>query len=420
MEKRTNHPIDMLKAKSASDGVNHELYNILSFAKFIDQQVYKFAVNELFAKDLNLIKSLKHEVETKLQPFDGQAPALNLNDIADDIIDTIVLGTDKAFIFETIKPHYQTETGFGLPLPIELLEQINQLFRECHFIPSDESKGFAHEYMPFILTYDFDFRKVLEYTMDLITKGCGKRKVPNEPNGYYFTAKPYITAKKLRYRSTHSINFSAHELPVPDNAISKQENEPVTMPDGLTEDQQGEIFFHLGQEQGYVNITTGIQLTIDLTRPLSNKDVEAIISELQSTISRKQASNRAAEINLATTTEELSVASKIPDINTEDWMTFLNRNTPEVAQLNTLTDCKNQLIGLLCYQTYLARQATAPKEKRSIQLCCEEISEELTTIYGSNGFGVDTVKRQAYEVIKRAVKEKTKAIKEEMRTKSGT
>ncbi|WP_099074894.1 hypothetical protein [Proteus alimentorum] len=163
-----------------------------------------------------------------------------------------------------------------------------------------------------------------------------------------------------------------------------------------------DAFFSLSflLDQNEVYITDKIIFHVDMSKPLTDLQVEKVLEYVKIDIAKYQRENKMSKSILAKDMDELLKVNDIPDLKVTNYVKLKEIHKAVIPSLNNATKAKNLLCGLIILTRYLLQ----PKPNSiSLEKLYGDLSSELEIELG-NSFSVHTIE-SAYKEINKIYKQ---------------
>lgn len=340
---------------------------------FIDQEVYRLAVIQQYPNDYSRIQNLYDSVRMKLECVEGNVfHSSALEEILETIINCIVLGVSEDTFnhelgkiierYESILIDVDLSSGMmnendqkaignsNINNDEELFEGFKDIVRGIFLQHYKFPCSIPHRYPPIILALMPDYDRAWWYFYE-------KEYAIHIENDDTSTLKkylsPYAYSSPLAVRSFYRASEHTQDIDVPDNAVSKVSNDgrsgrEVSLDNIDYFDGMAHLLetLCLGMEISTVTLTKELHFTLDMSEPLSSRDVDKFISDIKMKIAHANNKNRDARMILAQSQSEVSSIYKEPRINTTSYEDLMILQKPELPKISTRKDALKCILGL--------------------------------------------------------------------------
>lgn len=403
---------------------------LVSAGDFICQEVYRFAVTKMATEEVTQIKKKYASLLETLQQFESDYEQKHIEDISMLALDLIVLGADSSVFEEEMKKsiHDSLYAEYSLvdnEYSEKQLEDKRCIYRDTYNTLVAQYSEFQttinHRYQPRLFVCEQSYEHVLNYFLnkhylleEVEDDKCDEKCSDND-NEYgagkkrkiISYAKPFQNFKPYAKKNILNIEYVFDEFMVPDNAISRTpaSGERLAIKVENDAELQGllELEFYPRKEQYHV--FPSIKFDVDLSQPMSNRELEQTIAKFRMAICKAQDDNRYAAMLIATTPKELKDAYLRPRLSFTPISELMEIFSVGLAEELSLTQVKLFLCGMIVYKA----RWLAPTPRKAISNLTNDLSECLTQKY-RRGFSVENIDR-GYKNIQRLLKEQIAELK---------
>ena len=271
-----------------------------------------------------------------------------------------------------------------------------------------KNRGFKttipHKYPPSVLGYRYDYHEALEYYYGLYYHS----QLDSKTNTTTFYRAPYESFHPYADRIVAQSKCIEQEFQVPDTALSKKESltysssealQPLFSMDLLRDEQPKESVIK----------TTEIRFRLDLSEPLSNKELDRALVRWRSVISSAQYRNSVASMLLAESEAELIQAYNMPSLKHMEHTEFKRLHKVSLPELNFPHQAKAYLCGLIVlFEHYVQVNSSSDslsfswgknEDGLSTLLRFASVSIELSKAHGKEGFSAGSIEK-GYKLVK--------------------
>jgi hypothetical protein len=395
-----------------------------NLTNYIAQEAYRASIIQEHTDEYNRIHHLLNEVEQALSTsLKKELTAGDIQELAELIVDHIVLELPRDQLLAGVSQYLAMLDQDG-----EEGSWFNSVSKFCIDITSKISESYGdwntnihHRYPPATLTWPL----VLEHALIYITEKHYETSVQTDEKGskvYSYTNLPFSLSQAeakpvcYRFREHHS-----QQQTIPDNSLYKRINQDEREKIHITTGEQLSAlcaleFINAGIDS--VSTINQLQLTIDLSNPISKRELERMLFDLHNRIWQIQWSNSSNSMLLAEDLNQLEKAHNIPDLGRLNLIKHLDFTKAEIEGINSLTDTKNSILGLMVWHHHFTAQKFSKLEilpvisyRRPKQNLDESFDQIINKIKQSQrdgtaqhirGFELSTLKK-GYETISKAI-----------------
>lgn len=392
---------------------------------FIAQETFKLAYLKMFPESFSRLKALLARIDAEFEHLSRCALIdcdwysrydndWTLSEIARAAVNEIAYGTDRRD-FESMLCYYLEKEEGGGECSNENIKWQKEVMTSLLSIYS-EFGGFSYQgpiaIDPYLLAVNFNLYDTLDYlhNLEFLAKRNG--------NTMTFTKAPFLSKPPVFDKSPLKIRSNRNVFQVPANSISRQEKRVITVPDGwpVKTDDLAESHFTLDllQPQETVTYSDLLTLQVDLSKPISDEELDRLLCQVRSELSSLQLDQKYAKMLLATTDEELISAYQIPDLTTDDYVTIKNRYKAPLPGLTKVEHAKNYLCGLILLSEHWVQTQSStekvsvtwgkPDDGLSLLHRQEVLSARLTKQYGKHGFSSEVIAK-GHRAVKKVLKQ---------------
>jgi|GEM_PF-2318877 hypothetical protein len=403
-------------------------FALVSAGDLIYQEVYRFAVSKLAPEEVTRIKQIYASLLSTLkQLYEAIYEPEHLEEIAMLALDMIVLGTEtetfETEMKESIANTHFAEKEFPWLLDGEGSEEqknfqttiyqetFNTLF-EKYQLCSEFQTTINHHYQPRLIVCEQHYEAALDYFLNehyLIKEADtddhdfdidGHCMAKNTQKFISYTA-PFQTFRPYNKRKLLNIEHVFDHFPVPTNAISKKiaSEEQLTVEFENEKELNGFIGLNFISAQEYCQVYSSIKFHVDLSKPMSNRELQQTVARFRNELCKAQDNNRDANMLMASTYRELEDVYSQPRLSQAPISELMEIFSAGSWENLSFKKVKLFLCGMIVHK---ARWLASKKEKNIIDFN-HDLSERLTRDYG-RGFSVQNIER-GYKDVQRLLKE---------------
>lgn len=393
-----------------------------NLTNYIAQEAYRASIIQVHIDEYNRIHLLFSEVKQRIKTeLEQKLDAEEVEELTWLVIDHIVCGLPLEELLSDIT-HYLSKSDFDE----EITSYFNSITQSCIEAASDLYKkhtnwntNIHHRYPPSALAKPLVLLSTLEY----ITKKHYEASIQHDEEGnsiYCYINPPFsispTVAKPVcyRFREHHS-----QEQAIPDNSLYKRINiNPDETKKLRFSNEQLEAFFALDFiNTGIDSVSTinQLQLTIDLSNPISKRELEHMLFNLHNRIWHIQRSNSESSMLLAENLDQLEEAHNIPDLGEFNLSKHLDLTKSEVDGIKTLADAKNAVLGLIVWHKHFTTQKfnesqslpviSYGRPEQNLDDSFDHVIDQIKQSKGGDnirGYELSTLKK-GYETISKAI-----------------
>ena len=413
----------------------------VEISDFIYQEIYRCLQKKIVPNDVKKIIEIHSFLRKKLEKFDSVYTEDHIKEMATDALDLIVLGHNKdhftQYMKESILNKYYAEQEFPWLIDKSGTEQENEkrkedirqtlrdflsIYEEC----SGHKWSINLLYPPQLFIYEIDYEDVLEYlkkseyltTLEPCTEDItftDGTTITSEQMGETIVQiqTPFEVFRAYK-RKVMDFDYAYEELEIPKSAISKKLNsENFQNKELTTRDYANLIELSYEGQPTHIQLCSTLKLELDMTSPLSPKELEETIERFRMEICTVQSRNRAAKMLLAENLKELEKAANQVKLESRDFYELMEVFSSSPFDNFKDSEFKLLLCGLMIYK---ARWLDKMEEqaywvldaKIKFDLCnlSYDLSKYLMAIY-RRGFSEKNITR-GYDQVSTLINKKIK------------
>lgn len=399
--------------------------NALVYAgNLIYQEVYRFVVAKVAPEEVEEIKAIYSSLRDTLKLFESVYEPEHNEEMALLALDMIILGVDFDHFVKEMEesiakgdfPDIEFHSSMDGEGTEEQREERKNTYRETlnalvnvYRQHSKFQTTINHRYQPRLIVCEQDYEAALNYFHDehYLVKEIVQNEYDddNECDGentqkLVFYQQPFQTFTAYSRRRFLSVDCIFDEHTVPHDTISKRIASGERFTDNYDETEYRSLIeLSMLDHQEQYQICSTLKFDVDLSSPMSARELEQTVAKFRNQICQVQYSNRQASMLQALTFKELSDAylqPKLEHVPISELMEIFSVGLTEKLSLNKV---KILLCGMMVYKARWLR----PKRCKNILDFKHDISTRLTQHYG-RGFSVQNIER-GYQEVKRLLKE---------------
>ena len=399
---------------------------------FIHQEIYRCLQIKNKLDDVNKIIEIHSLLRKKLDNFNSVYTEDHIVEMAKDALDAIVLGYNKGYFTqymkESILNKYYAEQEF--PWLIDnsgtvqekdnRKEDLRQTLNDFLCVYEEYS---AHKwsinllYPPQLFVYEIDYEFVLEYLQnseylstfvpctDDITFINGPTITSEQiGNELVINQTPFEVFKAYK-REVMNFDYDYEELEIPKSTISnKLDSEELQSKELTTRHYSNLIELSYEGQPTHTQVCSKLKVEVDMTSPLSQKELEETIELFRREVCKVQGRNRTANMLLAENLEELGNAANQAKLKSIDFYDSMEVFSSSPLNIVKVSEFKLLLCGLMVYKARWlntmeeqAHWVVDSKIKFDLYNLCCDLSKSLMAIY-KRGFSETNIER-GYEQV---------------------
>ncbi|MFV8386646.1 hypothetical protein ACNO5E_21315 [Vibrio parahaemolyticus] len=368
-------------------------YAAVEFNDFIEQEVYKTAIELYRPDEFQIMKGLKQKLDKTLERFQAEFDFEEKFEwFKDDLYNVLLFGSDPSQVND--KHMSKNERDFSAEL-IDVTTKLPDLFVE--------SPRINHSYPPSVLFTEYSLMDALLYW---VKKLYEPQFSGTDENKTICTVHPPFGAMHPYRKIPISFEHSTTTHPVPSSSISQRiynDEVEVTLDIPEYNETVARAFLVLENYDGEQELDKfdSLKINIDLSSPLTQQDYLLLLSKIESQISRIQTHNAEVDIMLAKHSSELIRAASVPYLQaSSDWLEFVESQSPE----RKVKSPKQYLIGLIAFRAYHLHTMPTPVKNALAEYCLDlnkkrysqddlfnELSAYLSDAEGIKGAGTESI-----------------------------
>lgn len=405
------------------DEKKYESMMFVSLVNFIGHEVYRAAVLTQYPDEYNRILSLNNEVKSALKSLHCNVLHDDLDGLIYPIVNSIVLGHP----FEELEEKINSVAN--LAYPDEILDkdidiktllreeaiQVLQVAKMLHDSHASWRTDIYHRCMPAELITELNLKDVIGY---VDSKAYLSREEMTEDGmiSTYLTSPPFDSVMMFGDKAKYSIQSQKTDLvPIPITSLFDRYIRSASPPKEklkCTESQYQALIplNFIDKEVTHVEFTQSLNLKVDLSSPMSKRELELLMSELHHKIVNHQTLNRKSALLLAENLEEVDNAGLNIDLGEFDLANHMNLTKYQIQGVSSFTDVKRALLGLMAWHKHFIKAGSDhrliyEKANRHQDDSFEAVTKQFidaNTDKVKKGYGLNTIKK-GYSVISVAI-----------------
>lgn len=399
----------------------------VEISDFIHQEIYRCLQKKNAPNDVKKIIEIHSLLRKKLEKFDSVYEEDHIKEMEKDALDWIVLGYNKdrfiQYLKESILNKYYAEQEFPWLIDKSGTEQekekrkedLRQTLRDFLSVYeeySDHKWSIHLLYPPRLFIYEIDYEYVLEY----LQKSEYLTKLETCTEDITFTDGTTITSEQMGKtivniqtpfevfraykREVMNFDYAYEELEIPKSAISnKLDSEEFQSKKLTTRDHLNLIELSYEGQPTNTQVCSTLKVEVDMTSPLSQKEIEETIERFRMGICDVQRRNRTAKMLLAENLEELGNAVNQVKLESTDFYELMEVFSSSPLDSFKASEYKLLLCGLMIYKARWLDKMEEPahwlvdaKIKFDLSNLFYDLSQSLIKIY-RRGFSVTSIER---------------------------
>ena len=333
---------------------------------FIAQEAYKLAVIKQFPADFSRICTLSSAIQKRLSPYYNDGNQHILEELEAKMVNHIVFCTEREQYEQDVIRVINEEDVFVTYLPIsrpdselesgdndcgadnELKAEIFKIVIDLIEEHSDFHCFIPHKYMPSILGEFFNFHDALEHIHVRFFIPTTKVKHKTKGKEVTVTHPPYYSILPYAEKRVDRVQCKTEEIRVPETALSKNQQVKrvnINSPDVL----ESLFLLEMLSIEDSVNYTTQINFQLDLSKPITNEELDKVLARLRNEIAHRQLNNQLAKVCLAETDVDLIDANRTPKLKTVDSLDMIKMHKVSLPGLDCIENAKDFLCALILF-----------------------------------------------------------------------
>ncbi|WP_201508317.1 hypothetical protein [Psychrobacter alimentarius] len=410
---------------SKRDRKEQECDALSEVTNFIAQEIYKLAVLKKYPKEYNKIFNLSQSIIKELTHLFGES-ILDLETLKATLVDLIVHGATDSDFERNVSSILKIDNINKLELdsfidnsentdnsdkPFDYEKHEHEVKVTAFNVTKQiffKNKGFkttiTHKYPPSIIGYKYDYHEALEYYYGLYYHS----QIDNKTNTMTFYHPPYRSFRPYIDRIIDQSKCIEQEFQVPTTALSRKEALTCSSSE-LLQSSCAMTLWRGQQPKESVIKTTEIRFRLDLSEPISNKELDRALAHLRSVISYAQYHNAGASMLLAETETELIQAYNIASLKCVEHTEFKRLHKVSIPKLDSPHQAKTYLCGLIVLFEHYVRVKSSSDSISFSWVKNEDglttlsrfsaVSIELSKTHGEEGFSAGSVEK-GYKLVK--------------------
>lgn len=397
---------------------------VIELGELVRQEIYRFAVLQMAPVEVEKIKNIHIELENNLnnsRDFQSFFSTDHRDSMALEVLELIVMQCDydvfrKEIHKKIINPYFSIRDPASLDDENEeekeyrnnIYSQIQGVFLDVYQKYSPYQNAIKHLYPPQLFVVEVDYELAYDY---LINKQYLPQRAKDEEiefdngeiatttNNYSFCKIPFTTFRVYEPRKIMDINYDFNEFEIPETSIFKRLVSGDISNDLDEIPLEDIVIFDSYSDATYGQINNSVEFRVDLSSPLSAKELEKAVISFRNKICFAQYKNRIYKKLLAENLDELNEASKFQDLEHTPFDKLLEVNSSSFGQSQQLRKLKPLLYGLMIYKAY---KLEPQYKNKTLEVIFNIFSDSISKLYG-RGHSAENMKR-SYIRIKKLLK----------------
>ncbi|RZM84939.1 hypothetical protein C3B51_02090 [Pseudoalteromonas rubra] len=401
----------------------HERMVFAELVNFIGLEVYRAAVLTQYPDEYNRILSLNNEVVLALKALHCDEVHNNLDDLTWIIVNSIVLGQPLEeleeqinYVANQIYPDEILDEDIDLKAHLqEETKQVLQVAKMLHDSHASWCTDICHRCMPAGLISELNLKEVIAY-VDSKAYILREEKVDEGTSNIDITPPPFRSISMFGDKPKYCIHSQKTDLvPIPEASLFNRYMRAVSSPKeklkcSNTQYQALCLIAQIDKKVTHVEFTQSLNVKIDLSSPMSKRELELLMSALHHKIERHQTKNRTSALLLAENLEEVDQANRNIDLGTFDLANYMDLTKYQILGVSSFTDVKRALLGLMAWHEHFIKtgddhsliyEKANHHQYDSFEAVTEQFIDENTGEV-KKGYGLNTIKK-GYNVISVAI-----------------
>ncbi|EGQ9820088.1 hypothetical protein [Vibrio alginolyticus] len=328
----------------------HELETrqaLIDVNNFIAQEAYRLAVIKQYPEDYTRIVNLCRMFKRQLFDVFGYDHDL-ISHISNQLLDLIILRAEVSVFRKRLQSilldHLES---YPSDVKQELREITSNFFKQNRLFQC----SIDHRYPPSVLGESFHYDDVLDYYVNLLYISTEKDNCITHYQRPFNAILPYTS------RRVDTIEFEYFQKDVPPTSLVRriyegQKCEEISL-DRMFWENFYKIKWYLPTKE--VNLAAQLNFQLDLSRPITNEELDQILARLRVQICRAQSENSTARMILAETKETLNEAGRAPSLSLPEYTDMAELHKVPVLGLETHKHAKDILCGLIVIEDHYVR-----------------------------------------------------------------
>ncbi|EHI9240819.1 hypothetical protein J9100_002059 [Vibrio vulnificus] len=395
----------------------------VELVNFIGHEVYRAALLTQYPDEYNRILGLNNEVISELKATNCNEMQYEIDELTYVIVNAIVLEYPYEKLREKINsianrvyPDEFLDEDDILKEKLEVeIKRILQVAKRLYSSHTNWCTNIHHRCMPAGLMPVGDFEDVIAY---IDSKGYIARKEMTADGELCetLTSPPVGSIMMFGDEPKYRIHSKKTDLvPIPETSLFDRYIRPDTPPKEKLKcnETQYKAMAHLSfidNRITHVDFTHSLSVKIDLSSPMSKRELELFMSDIHQKITDHQNMNMNSAMLLAEDLEQLENVYKREDLGQFDLANHMSLTKYPIQGVSSFTDVKNALLGLMAWHEHFTKTGgdhtlIYEKASRHQDESFVAVSERFTNEDSGGvkkGFGLNTIKK-GYSVISVAI-----------------
>jgi hypothetical protein len=400
----------------------YESMMFVELVNFIGHEAYRAAVVTQYPDEYNRILNLNNEVISVLKALHCDEMHHVQGDLIYVIVNSIVLENPfeelEEEISSVVNQTYPDEIiDEDIDLKAQLQEetkQILQVAKTLHDSHASWCTNIYHRCMPAGLISELNLKEVIAYVDSKAY--IRKEEMSDEGMHVTMTSPPLDSIRMFGDKPKYRIQSQKTDLvPIPETSLFDRYIRSVTPPKeklnfSKTQYQALRSLAWIDKKVTHVDFTQSLNVNIDLSSPMSKRELELLMSALHQQIKHHQKSNITAALLLAENLKEVDKANPNIDLGEFDLANHMDLTKYQIQGVSSFTDVKRALLGLMAWHEHFIKTGdddslVYEKANRHQDDSFAEVTEQFideNTDKVKKGYRLSTIKK-GYSVISVAI-----------------
>lgn len=342
----------------------------VELVNFIGHEAYRAAVLTQYPDEYNRIVSLKNEIMKELKALHWDEMHSYIHDLTSSFINSIVLEHP----FEELKGNINNIVNQICPdeildeepaLKIQIQKETNKIIKsakELYHSHANWCTDIHHRCMPAGLISKVKLEDVINYveSKEYLIK---RVMIGNSEQHLTVVSPPFDSITMFGDAPKHRFQSQKTDMiPIPNNSFFNRyirdniSHEGVPTLDNETQIQAVMCLEFMNKEVTQVEFTKSLNVKIDLSSPMSKREVELLMSDIHHKITHQQRVNMYGKLLLSEDLDQLEEAYQDTDLGQFDLANHMSLTKYQIKGILSFTDIKNALLGLMAWNEHFIKK----------------------------------------------------------------
>lgn len=404
----------------------HENMIFVELVNFIGHEAYRAAVLTQYPDEYNRIVSLKNEVVKELKALHWDEMHSYLHDLTNSFINSIVLEHP----FEELKGKINNIVNQICPdeilddepaLKIQIQKETKKIIKsakELYHSHANWCTDIYHRCMPAGLISKVKLEDVINY-VESKEYLIEREMIGNSEQHLTIVSPPFDSIPMFGDAPKHRFQSQKTDMiPIPEASVfNRYIREDTSLKNilQLNNETQSKAMVRLSfinKEITEVEFMKSLNVKIDLSSPMSKREMELLMNNLYHKITHHQNMNTDSALLLCKNLDQLEKAYQSTDLGRFDLAKHMDLTKYQIKGVSSFTDVKNALLGLMAWHKHFIRIGPDHSLIYEKADCHQDdsfaaLTDQFTDVNNGEfrkGYGLSTIKK-GYSIVSVAIQQ---------------